>query len=65
MLLKAGESGATFHTSITSNDTPGEICWDAMTELQLRILPENTALVANLSAANSQTITLRYLTLLD
>ena len=60
-LLKLGSGGANMHTTVLSNDIPGEVCWDAATELQLRVLPENTALLANLSADNSLTFTLRYM----
>ncbi len=64
ILCKKGAAGDTFAYSVTSNDIPGEVLIDAVSELQLRVLPENTAFVANLSGANSQTFTLRYLTLL-
>jgi hypothetical protein len=64
VLYKKGASGDTFAYSVTSDDIPGEVLVDAVSELQLRVLPENTAFVVNLSGANSQTFTLRYLTLL-
>lgn len=60
VLVKTGSS-TTIDYGDFSNDIPGQVFWEAATELQLRVLPENTALIANHSAANSITYTVRYL----
>ena len=62
VLYKAGTAGATFQTSILDSNIPGEYIVYASTEMQLQFLPENTPLIANLSAANSITFTVKYLT---
>ena len=39
ILCKKGAAGDTFAYSVTSNDIPGEVLIDAVSELQLRVLP--------------------------
>lgn len=61
VLIKQGST--TIDYGDFSNDVPGQVFWDAQTKLQFRVLPENTALNADHSAANSVTYTVRYLVL--
>lgn len=61
VLVKAGST--TIDYGDFSDSIPGQVFWEAGTKLQLRVLPENTALNANHSAANSVTYTVRYLIL--
>lgn len=60
-ILKAGAT-AMDHV-VLNNDVPGVILFDAMTPLQARILPANTALNLDLSAANSVEVVIRYATM--
>lgn len=60
-VLKAGTTA--FDHAVLNGDTPGVILFDAVTPLQLRILPAATAFNLDLSAANSVQIVVRYLVL--
>ena len=56
------KNGATAIDYDDFNDvTPKNVFWDGSTIIQFRFLAENVALVANHSAANSITYTVRYL----
>jgi hypothetical protein len=61
VLFKGGTAGATFHPCILDSTLPGEVCIYAESEMQIQFLPANTPLIANFSAANSVTITAKYL----
>lgn len=60
VLIKAGAT--TIDYGAFSNDIPGQVFWDAASKLQFQMLPAATALIANHSAANSITYTVRYIT---
>ncbi len=56
------KNGATAIDYDDFNDaTPKNTFWDGSSVIQFRFLPENVALIANHSAANSITYTVRYL----
>lgn len=60
-ILKAGATA--FDHAVLNGDVPGQVLFDAMSPLQLRVLPAATALNLDLSAANSVQIVVRYLEL--
>ena len=60
MLIKAGSTTIDYGSL---NPVDGLVFWNAASDMQLVVLPVNTALIANHSAANSVTYTVAYLTL--
>jgi hypothetical protein len=62
-LIKEGAAGTQLDYCVFGSDVPGYVFKDAATELQLWVLPVNTALIANHDTTNSITYTLRYLVL--
>lgn len=60
VLIKAGAT--TIDYGDFGDNIPGQVFWDAASQIQFELLPAATALIANHSAANSITYTVRYMT---